>query len=76
MTTPFSPTKPSTSFDAERAAALITTLADRGCQVIYLTDDTDVLGWAIGLPHETGGATTIPDARVRKPDAARGFRRH
>ena len=55
------------SFNAEMAAALIATLADRGCQVIYLTDDTDVLGWAIGLPHETGGATTIPDARVRKP---------
>ena len=55
------------SFNAEMAAALIATLADRGCQVIYLTDDTDVLGWAIGLPHETGGATTIPDTRVRKP---------
>ena len=27
-------------------------LAGRGCQVIYLTEDAEVLGWAIGLPHE------------------------
>jgi hypothetical protein len=54
-------------FGPEGAAALITALAERGCQVIYLTDDPDVLGWAIGLPHDVGGATTIPDARVRKP---------
>jgi hypothetical protein len=54
-------------FGPQGAAALITTLADRGCQVIYLTENAEVLGWAIGLPHDTGGATTIPEARLRKP---------
>ena len=54
-------------FDPEGVAALITSLAARGCQVIYLTEDADVLGWAIGLPHETGGATTITNARARRP---------
>jgi hypothetical protein len=54
-------------FGLQGAAGFITAFADRGCQVIYLTENTDVLGWAIGLPHETGGATTIPQARLRKP---------
>jgi myosin heavy subunit len=55
------------SFGPKGAAALITALASRGCQVIYLTENADVLGWAIGLPHDSGGATTIPEARLRKP---------
>ena len=54
-------------FGPQGAADFITAFADRGCQVIYLTENTDVLGWAIGLPHETGGATTIPEARLRRP---------
>ena len=54
-------------FDPEGVAALITILAGRGCQVIYLTEDAEVLGWAIGLPHEAGGATTITNSRARKP---------
>ena len=54
-------------FDPEGVAALITVLAGRGCQVIYLTEDAEVLGWAIGLPHEAGGATTITNSRARKP---------
>ncbi len=55
------------SFGPEGVTALITALSARGSQVIYLTVDPDVLGWAIELPHETGGATTIPDSRVRTP---------
>ena len=54
-------------FDPEGVAALVTILAGRGCQVIYLTEDAEVLGWAIGLPHEAGGATTITNSRARKP---------
>lgn len=54
-------------FGAEGVATLLTTLAGRGCQVIYLTEDTEVLGWAIGLPHEAGGASTIGALRPRKP---------
>jgi hypothetical protein len=54
-------------FGAEGVATLLTTLAGRGCQVIYLTDDSEVLGWAIGLPHEAGGASTISAPRARKP---------
>jgi hypothetical protein len=54
-------------FGPEGAAALITTLAGRGCQVIYLTEDPDLLSWAIGLPHEAGGASTIRASRARKP---------
>lgn len=54
-------------FGPEGAAKLITALAANGNQVIYLTEDTDLLGWAISLPHDKGGATTIPDSRVRKP---------
>ncbi|HTV11222.1 MAG TPA: hypothetical protein VME20_05100 [Acidimicrobiales bacterium] len=53
------------SFGAEGAASLITALSARGCQVIYLTDDPDVLGWAIALPHEVGGASTVPFAKSR-----------
>ncbi len=55
------------SFSPDGTAALITSLADRAGQVIYLTDNTDVLGWAIGLPHEIGGTTTVPAARVSIP---------
>ena len=58
-------------FGAEVAASLITALSARGCQVIYLTEDPAVLGWAIALPHEVGGATTIssPKSRsVRRPE--------
>jgi hypothetical protein len=54
-------------FDQQDVAALVTKLAGRGCQVIYLTEDPEVLSWAIGLPHETGGATTITNSRARKP---------
>jgi hypothetical protein len=54
-------------FSTEQASALVKSLAGRGCQVIYLTDDPEILGWAIGLPHETGGASTIPSAWARKP---------
>ncbi len=54
-------------FGPQTAAAFISVFAHRGGQVIYLTENTDVLGWAIGLPHEAGGATTIPEARLRKP---------
>jgi hypothetical protein len=54
-------------FGTEAVTALITNLAGRGCQVIYLTEDAEVLGWAIGLPHESGGATTITNSRARKP---------
>ncbi|HET9058706.1 MAG TPA: hypothetical protein VFN61_02210 [Acidimicrobiales bacterium] len=54
-------------FGASGAAALISTLAGRGCQVIYLTEDPDILSWAIGLPHEAGGASTISTTRNRKP---------
>jgi hypothetical protein len=54
-------------FGPEGVAGLITGLAGRGCQVIYLTDDADVLGWAIGLPHEAGGASTISNSRARRP---------
>jgi hypothetical protein len=54
-------------FGAEGTADLLSTLARRGCQVIYLTDDSELLGWAIGLPHEAGGASTIATSRTRKP---------
>ena len=54
-------------FGAEGVATLVTTLAGRGCQVVYLTEDAEVLGWAIGLPHEAGGASTIRTPRSRKP---------
>jgi hypothetical protein len=54
-------------FGAEGTADLLSTLAGRGCQVIYLTDDSELLGWAIGLPHEAGGASTIANSRSRKP---------
>jgi hypothetical protein len=54
-------------FGAEGTADLLSTLAGRGCQVIYLTDDPELLGWAIGLPHEAGGASTIATPRSRKP---------
>ncbi len=54
-------------FDPQGVAALVTNLAGRGCQVIYLTEDAEVLGWAIGLPHEAGGATTITNSRACKP---------
>ena len=54
-------------FGAEQACALMTSLAERGCQVIYLTDDPEVLGWAIGLPHGAGGASTVSSACARKP---------
>ncbi|HXR22912.1 MAG TPA: hypothetical protein VN786_10180 [Acidimicrobiales bacterium] len=54
-------------FDPEGVAALVTILAGRGSQVVYLTEDAEVLGWAIGLPHEAGGATTITNSRARKP---------
>ena len=53
-------------FGPEQASALVKSLAQR-CQVIYLTDDPEILGWAIGLPHEAGGAGTISSAWARKP---------
>jgi len=48
-----------TRFGAEGAATLITALSQRGNQVIYLTEDVNLLGWAIGLPHEAGSASKI-----------------
>lgn len=54
-------------FGNDGVAALLTTLSGRGCQVIYLTEEPEVLGWAIGLPHEAGGVTTIKSSRDRKP---------
>jgi hypothetical protein len=45
-------------FGLETVASLLSVLAGRGCQAVYLTDDPAVLGWAISLPHEAGGATT------------------
>lgn len=54
-------------FGPEGVASLLTTVSGRGCQVIYLTEEPEVLGWAIGLPHEAGGATTISSGRDRKP---------
>ncbi len=54
-------------FGAPGAAELITALAGHGCQVVYLTDDPDVLSWAIGLPNDVGGATTVPTAPGRRP---------
>jgi len=54
-------------FGPEGATTLVMTLAGRGCQVIYLTEDARLLGWAIGLPHEAGGASTISSSWARKP---------
>ncbi|MGH9107730.1 MAG: hypothetical protein ACRDZX_18240 [Acidimicrobiales bacterium] len=54
-------------FGPDGVAALLTTLGGRGCQVIYLTDDAQVLSWAIGLPTEAGAANTISASRSRKP---------
>ena len=54
-------------FSLEQASALVKSVAERGCQVIYLTDDPEILGWAIGLPHESGGASTISSVWARKP---------
>jgi hypothetical protein len=54
-------------FGADGVASLLTTLAGRGCQVVYLTDAAEVLGWAIGLPHEAGGVSTISGSRSRRP---------
>jgi tetratricopeptide (TPR) repeat protein len=52
-------------FGAEGAASLITALSARGCQVIYLTEDPELLGWAIALPHEVGGASTVSSSKSR-----------
>jgi hypothetical protein len=54
-------------FGAQGTAALVSALASKGCQVIYLTEDPELLGWAIGLPSEAGGASTISATRARKP---------
>jgi hypothetical protein len=54
-------------FGVDAVAHLLTSLAGRGCQVIYLTDDAEILSWAIGLPHEAGGASTMSALRDRKP---------
>ncbi|HTW10040.1 MAG TPA: hypothetical protein VME46_21235 [Acidimicrobiales bacterium] len=54
-------------FGPEGVATLVSALAGRGCQVIYLTEDPQVLGWAIGLPSEAGGASTISGSRSRRP---------
>ena len=59
--------RPSTVLAPRESPTLVTTLAGRGCQVVYLTEDAEVLGWAIGLPHEAGGASTIRTPRSRKP---------
>jgi len=52
-------------FGPEGAASLITALSARGCQVVYLTEDPELLGWAIALPHEVGGASTISSSKSR-----------
>jgi tetratricopeptide (TPR) repeat protein len=46
-------------FGREGATTLTTALASRGCQVVYLTEDPEMLGWAISLPREAGGVSTI-----------------
>ncbi|HYA45644.1 MAG TPA: hypothetical protein VED59_08550, partial [Acidimicrobiales bacterium] len=56
-----------TRFGPEGVADLVTTLAGRGCQVIYLTENPQVLGWAISLPGEVGGASTIANSRNKEP---------
>ena len=50
----------------EGVAALVTTFSERGCQVIYLTEDPSVLSWAIGLPSEAGAATTVGTSRSHR----------
>ncbi len=55
------------SFDPETVAALLVVLAGHGGQVVYLTDNPEVLGWAIGLPHDIGAATTIASSPARTP---------
>ncbi len=54
------------SFGPEGAAALVTAFSERGCQVIYLTEDPSVLSWAIGLPSEAGAATPMGARRERR----------
>ena len=46
-------------FGVEGTETLITALSARGNQVIYLTEDVNLLGWAIGLPHEAGSVSKI-----------------
>ena len=53
-------------FGPEGAAALVTAFSERGCQVIYLTEDPSVLSWAIGLPSEAGAATTVGARREHR----------
>jgi len=54
-------------FGHDGVSALLTALSGRGSQVIYLTEDPELLSWAIGLPHEVGGASAIGGVRERKP---------
>ncbi|MGC8626865.1 MAG: hypothetical protein ACP5VR_04780 [Acidimicrobiales bacterium] len=53
-------------FEPKEAASLVSALASRGCQVIYLTEDPEMLGWAISLPHEMGSVTTIASSHSLK----------
>ena len=53
-------------FGPEGVAALVTTFSERGCQVIYLTEDPSVLSWAIGLPSQAGAATTVGTSRSHR----------
>jgi len=53
-------------FRAEEASSLVTALASRGCQVVYLTEDPEMLGWAISLPHEVGSVSTTTSSYSRK----------
>lgn len=52
-------------FGPEGVTALVTTFSAHGCQVIYMTEDSSVLAWAIGLPSEAGAAKTIAGTRPR-----------
>ncbi len=51
-------------FDEEGVVTLVEALARRGCQVVYLTDDPEILSWAIGLPDGCGGASTMTGAHA------------
>ncbi len=55
-------------FGPEGATSLTTTLARRGCQVVYLTEDPEILGWAISLPRDAGAVSTMSsNSRHRNP---------
>ncbi len=54
-------------FGPDGATTLVKALAGRGCQVVYLTEDPDLLSWAISLPHDEGAVSTVSSTRDQKP---------